>query len=107
MSNILKEMGLDAQDVKWYHLSACSGTTINWFYDDYESDKDLANQVDSMCLHCPVIKQCYREGVNNKEKGTWGGIFLDLGRVDKNANSHKTDEKWKKLKKIHGKSSIY
>lgn len=106
MSNILKELGIDAQDVKWYHLSACKNMSINWFYDDYENDKVIANTADQVCLNCPVIKQCYKEGVEMKEYGVRGGIFMNLGRVDKQINSHKTKEVWNQLKKIHGKNFL-
>ena len=96
--------GIDELDIKWYHLSACKEMPINWFYDDYETDKELAKQVDQICLHCPVAKICHSEGVSNKEKGVWGGVYMDLGRPDKQHNSHKTSEILKQLKKLHGKN---
>lgn len=101
MTDLFDELGIDELDVKWYHLSACKNMSINWFYDDYESDKELAKQIDQVCLHCPVVKQCHDEGVANKEKGVWGGVFMDLGRPDKQHNSHKDTETWKQLKKVH------
>lgn len=106
MPNLFNELGLDEQDVKWYHFAACKNMSINWFYDDYENDKELAKQVDQICSHCPVNKQCFDEGVANKEKGVWGGIYLNLGRPDKQHNSHKieTPDLVKQLKKIHGKN---
>jgi len=107
MSNIIEELGLDPDNIKWYQLAACSGTDINMFYDDYETDKLVASQVDEMCLHCPVIKQCYNEGTSNKEKGVWGGIYMDLGRIDKEYNAHKTQEVWKRLKAVHGSNIIH
>jgi len=107
MSNIIEQLGLDENNLKWYQLAACYGTEINMFYDDYESDKYLAEQIDQMCLHCPVIKQCYNEGVSNKEKGVWGGVYMDLGRIDKENNSHKTHDIWKKLKEVHGSGLLY
>lgn len=106
MSNILKALGIDAQDLKWYHLAACTGMSINWFYDDYENDKVIAKSADEVCLNCPVIKQCYKEGVENKEFGVRGGVFMDLGRVDKQNNLHKSKETWDALKKIHGKNIL-
>ena len=57
-------------------------------------------------MHCPVVKQCYAEGVRGKEKGVWGGIYLNLGRVDHDYNKHKTPEIWKALKKLHGKNFL-
>lgn len=102
MPNLFDFLGIDEQDIKWYHLAACTNMPINWFYDDYESNKELAKQSDQVCLHCPVIKMCHAEGIKNKEKGVWGGIFMDLGRPDKENNSHKTPEHWKQLRKLHG-----
>jgi hypothetical protein len=107
MSNLIEQLGLDPDNVKWYQLAACSGTDINMFYDDYESDKYIAEQIDQVCLHCPVIKQCYNEGVENKEKGVWGGIYMDLGRIDKEYNSHKTTDIWKRLKSVHGSDLLH
>ena len=51
MPSLFDALGVDEQDVKWYHLAACNTMSINWFYDDYESDKELAKQVDQICLH--------------------------------------------------------
>lgn len=107
MPSFSEYIGIDEQDLKWYHISACRNMPINWFYDDYESDKELAKQVDQICLHCPVIKQCYAEGVANKEKGVWGGIYMDLGRPDKQHNEHKDQDIIKGLKKIHGKNTLH
>lgn len=107
MPDLFSQLGLDEQDVKWYHLAACKGMPIDWFYDNYESDKELAKQADQVCLHCPVIKMCHAQGVINKEKGVWGGVYMDLGRPDKQYNSHKDPEIWKQLKKAHGKNIVH
>ncbi len=110
MSSILKALGIDPEDLKWHHLAACAGMTTNskfdWFYDLYEEDKIAAKQVDEICMGCPVIKQCYKEGITNKERGVWGGVYLNIGRVDKLNNSHKTKEVWARLKKLHGKNIL-
>ena len=106
MSNILKELGIDEEDVRWYHLSACKNMEINWFYDDYENDKILATTTDQVCMNCPVIKQCYADGVKMKEFGVRGGVYMNLGRIDKQNNSHKTKEVWARLKSIHGKNFL-
>jgi hypothetical protein len=103
MSNIIDALGLMEEDVRWWHLATCRNMHVNNFYDYYENDQKLAKQIDEMCTLCPVVKLCYAEGVKNKEKGVWGGVYLDLGRVDKQNNSHKTPEIWKRLKKIHGR----
>lgn len=107
MQNLYDFLGIDPSEFNWYHVAACRNMSINWFYDDYESDKELAKQIDQVCLHCPVIKICHDEGVKNKEKGVWGGVYMDLGRPDKQNNLHKEPEIWKQLKKLHGKNKIY
>ena len=106
MSSILNNLGVDEEDFEWYHLALCDGMDTNLFYDKYEADQETAKQVDQICLHCPVIKQCYAEGVAGKERGTWGGVYMDLGRIDKINNQHKTQEIWKQLRKIHGRSIV-
>jgi len=108
MPNSYNFLGIDKEDLEWYHLAICNGMTtdskFDWFYDLYEADKEAAKQVDELCLSCPVIKICYEQGVNNKEKGVWGGVYMDLGRPDKQHNAHKTVEVKKRLKSIHGKN---
>lgn len=106
MSDLIKELGLEEDRLKWYHLATCKGMDINFFYDVYEADSESAKQIDQMCMHCPVINYCYEEGVSNKEKGVWGGVYLNLGRVDVDYNKHKTPEDWKALKKLHDKNSL-
>lgn len=117
-SNLLDFLGIDKDDVRWYHLATCSnlmesirkrvpkGEAYKYdpFFDAYESDVEVRKQTDIMCMSCPVAKQCFAEGVANKQDGVRGGVYLNLGRVDKNFNSHKTPEVWKALKKIHGKT---
>lgn len=120
MSDILKALGVEAEDLVWQDLAACRNliqtiqqtkpadktvAELDPFFDAYESDEVVAFQVDQMCLSCPVIKQCYKEGVKEKAVGVWGGIYLNLGKPDKKFNAHKTPEVWKALKKVHGKLS--
>ena len=103
MSNLLDELGIEEDRIQWFHLAACKNMSINWFYDDYESNKTHAKQVDNVCLSCPVAAMCLQEGIKGKEFGVWGGIYLNLGRVDKDHNEHKDPEIWKALKKKHGR----
>lgn len=98
MSNILNNIGVDPNDLDWFHLAACSGMDTNLFFDKYESDINIAKNIDQACLSCPVRKLCYQAGVENKEDGVWGGIYLNSGSIDKSKNLHKTPEIWKKLK---------
>jgi hypothetical protein len=104
MPSLFEKIGIDEQDIKWYHFAACKNMPINWFYDDYETDPVLAKTVDQVCISCPVIKQCHQEGIENKERGVRGGVYMNLGRPDKQHNAHKEPEIWKKLKKLHGKN---
>ena len=106
MSNIISDLGLDEDNVKWYQFAACSNMDTNWFYDTYETDVHVAKQVDIICIHCPVAHDCLKEGINGREFGVWGGVYLNLGRVDKSANSHKTYETWSVLEDIHGTSIV-
>lgn len=90
MFDVLKTLGLDAQDLVWQDLSICDQMPTNNFYDDYESSPRLAAAVDQACLSCPVMKQCFTAGILGGEYGTWGGVYLVSGKPDKGRNSHKT-----------------
>jgi hypothetical protein len=70
----------------------------NLFFDQYESDINMAKAIDQCCLSCPVRSICYESGLKNSEYGVWGGVFLSSGLVDKMKNAHKTKEIWKQLK---------
>ena len=121
MSNILLQLGLDPEDVEWYQLAACNNIMQSMvnngvedvakydpFFDGYESDKVIAEQADSICLGCPVIAKCFKEGTKNKDQGVSGGVYLDnVGRPSKELNAHKTPEIWKQLRKIHGKITLH
>jgi hypothetical protein len=102
MSNILNELGVDEDDLDWYHLAACRGLDTNLFYDKYEADPNIAKSIDEACLTCPVSKMCYDFGVTNKEQGVWGGVYLNTGEVDKPRNIHKTQDVWKRIKAKNG-----
>lgn len=107
MSDIISDLGLDEDDIRWYQFAACNNMETNWFYDFYETDVQIAKQTDNVCLHCPVIKMCLAEGFKNKEYGVWGGIYLSRGKIDRAANAHKTPEVWSELEEIHGSSILY
>ena len=102
MSNILNDLGVDSDDFEWWHLAACNGMETNLFYDKYESDFNIAKNIDEMCLSCPVIQECLIAGYQNNEYGVWGGIYLNSGSTDKARNVHKKPEIWKRLKDKHG-----
>lgn len=104
MSEGLSELlGIDLDELEWTDLALCDGMEINLFYDDYESDDNVAKMIDEACLSCPVMAQCLEEGIHNSEWGVWGGVYLTSGKVDKNRNSHKTKEVLARIKeKIDG-----
>ena len=106
MSDIISDLGLDEENLRWYQFAACNSMETNLFYDLYETDIHIARQVDQICYHCPVSSTCLNEGIDNREFGVWGGIYLDLGRVDKTSNSHKEEEDWTKLEKIHDRRFV-
>lgn len=99
MSNILSDLGVDQEDFEWWHLGLCRGMDTNLFYDKYESDVNVAKNIDEACLSCPVIAMCYQSGVENEEYGVWGGVYLNAGSINKSRNTHKDQETWKRLKK--------
>lgn len=97
-------LGIDLQELEWQDLALCNGTMdTNMFYDDYESDIQVARVVDEVCLSCPVMAQCLQRGVENGEWGVWGGVYLTSGRTDTNKNIHKTKETWDSLKERLGR----
>jgi hypothetical protein len=107
MADSLSELlGIDLDELEWQDLVVCSGMDINQFYDDYESDDNVARITDQACLSCPVMSQCLREGIENSEWGVWGAIYLVNGKVDKNRNSHKTKEVWDEIKEKIGDTRI-
>jgi len=101
MSNILNDLGIDKDIVKWYDLALCLGMDTNLFFDKYETDINIANNIDNACLSCPVIAMCHEYGVENDNYGVWGGVYLNSGDVDKARNAHKTKDMWKKIKEKH------
>lgn len=110
---------IDQDDFTWKDLGYCVipksyleehgpsafRARANAWFDTYEDDVVIAMQVDEVCMSCPVISQCFRDGVENKETGVHGGIYLDNGKISKTQNAHKTPGTWKGLEKIHGKLS--
>lgn len=106
MSSVLGILGLDEEELEWQDLSLCAGMETNLFYDDYESDEQVATMIDQACLSCPVMAQCLQFGIDNNEWGVWGGIYLTAGKPDDNKNNHKSKETWKEFKDKIGKSVL-
>jgi hypothetical protein len=91
------QMDGKCQSNMWIDEALCAGTDTEMYFDKYESNQEMASEVDRMCLSCPVIKECFDEGVRSESYGVWGGIFLNEGKLDNVRNSHKTEVVWKRL----------
>lgn len=96
--SILDELGLDPEDFGWEDLAACQFAPIEEFYEAYEEDVIVARNSDARCFSCPVQRECLTRGVENKEWGLWGGVFLSNGVVDTNRNEHKSEEDWERVR---------
>jgi hypothetical protein len=102
MSKILNSLGLDKDNLQWQDLALCLGMDTNLFFDLYETDVNVAKNIDQACISCPVIAMCYKYGTESDNYGVWGGIYLSSGTPDKSKNSHKTKEVSKRIKFLHG-----
>lgn len=98
MYDALDALGIDPETLEWQDLSLCHGSPTELFFDEYESNENVAKMVDEMCMACPVRKQCLKIGVENSEWGVWGGVFLVSGKADPNRNDHKTPEVWEDIR---------
>jgi len=78
----------------WKDRGKCHGQEVNIFFDIYEANPHMRQTIDKICLGCPVLKDCFSEGVSNKEWGVWGGVYLEDGDVSKEFNDHKTRQEW-------------
>ena len=59
----------------WLDEALCAGTDTELYFDKYEIDPDSAKETDRMCLSCPVIKECFNEGVGSESFGVWVGYI--------------------------------
>ena len=67
MESLFKFIGIDDEDIQWYHLASCNGMTtsykFDWFYDLYETDKEVAKQV--VCSQeSAKYQELYRKSTN-------------------------------------------
>lgn len=90
--SLLEQIGIDPRDFAWQHLAACDGMPVNMFFDDYEKDGITAQNVDQLCLSCPIARECYQFGVETKSTGVFGGFYLINGIPSKARNVHKSQE---------------
>ena len=90
--SLLEQIGIDPRYFEWQHLAACSGYPTNFFFEDYEKDTKVAENIDALCLSCPVARECFKLGIDTKSIGVFGGFYLTNGEPLKTRNIHKTIE---------------
>lgn len=79
---------------KFNKKALCLNMDTNLFFDKYEEKLNVKSYVDSLCVKCPVQRQCLAYAVSNQEWGVWGGVYFEGGKMSKEFNAHKTKEEW-------------
>jgi len=78
----------------WKDDALCLGLDTNIFFEKYEDNSDSRTIVDSLCIACPVARECFAVGVSSKEWGVWGGVYIESGEISREFNKHKSKEDW-------------
>lgn len=81
--------------MQWYKSAHCEGMELESFFEEYVDDPapyEHRKFIDAICMGCPVVKQCYRTGVDHEGWGVWGGFYMEGGYIPRQYNEHKTDE---------------
>lgn len=97
-SSVYDALGIDADSLEWQDLAICHGHDTRRFHEGYEESARIARTTDAQCLSCPVRRQCLQAGVEGKEWGCWGGVFLVNGKADPTKNAHKTQDIWDQIR---------
>ena len=89
-------------DDEWRMKASCKDLDLNLFFDKYEEDSKLAETIDkTICLHCPVIKDCFEYATQMEEpyraNGVFGGVYFVDGEISKARNSHKSKATWEQI----------
>lgn len=89
-------------DEEWREQAKCLGLDVNLFFEKYEEDSNVAKYIDNeVCLHCPVIKECFEYATQMREpykaQGVFGGVYFVDGEISKSRNAHKTQEVWEEI----------
>jgi len=82
---------------KWTEQAACIGEDTDIFFDMYEENPDKRHIIDSLCMSCPVQRECFATGLSFRSWGVWGGAYLVDGDVDRTFNNHKSGSDWSDL----------
>lgn len=103
MPDILHSLGIDEENFDWRDLAICQFMPTSLFYEDYESDAEIAKATDQACISCPVISECFFHAADSGEHGVWGGVYWNgSGKPDTNRNSHKTQAVWDTIRERVG-----
>jgi hypothetical protein len=81
----------------WKDDAKCLDLDTNLYFEGYEDNVEIRDNIDSLCSICPVAKVCFANGIAGKEWGIWGGVYLENGDISREFNKHKTKEVWGKL----------
>jgi len=84
---------------EWKDEAPCkdSGYAINDFFDNYEEDIELRQDIDALCFSCPLARHCFAVGVSQKGYGVWGGVYIENGKPSREFNRHRTKADWAKV----------
>ena len=78
----------------WKDEASCLGLETNLYFEEYEDKLELRNEIDKICMQCPVKKICFANGISGKEWGVWGGVYLEGGEISREFNRHKSKQDW-------------
>lgn len=51
---------------EWKNDAKCLDYDTDLFFDKYEENEGLRLSIDSLCLECPAIRQCFAVGVSQR-----------------------------------------
>jgi hypothetical protein len=78
----------------WKDSAACEAYDVNLFFDKYEENEQLRPAIENVCAACPVRRECFANGISNKEYGVWGGIYLEKGKISREFGRHRNKKAW-------------
>lgn len=85
----MDSIDFDSETMRWKKQAACQDLPLNFFFDDYENETDVAKYVDNICNACPVKQQCLKSAIDTDATGVWSGKYLVLGKYSRSRNTHK------------------
>lgn len=85
----------------------CDNVPIEYFFELYEYDDEIAEYVDDLCWNCPFQKRCLEYGMRTKVHnthipgtGVFGGVYINMGKYSISINSHKSKERREESKQM-------